>query len=125
MKRLLLIACAAIILCALPVRILAQPPAHADSPKVTMSVTQPLVVGPNILQPGDYKFQCRTFFGKTFLVVTNVVTGKEVLRVACEREMLEGRVTESDLRSLTRPDGKRLLTSVRIKGEIVSHRIVD
>ena len=50
----------------------------ADSPKATIVVSQPLVVGTTILQPGEYKFQCRTFNNRTFLVVTVAETGKEL-----------------------------------------------
>lgn len=64
-----------------PLRAVAQH-AHIDSPTTTMTVPQPLVVGTTILQPGDYKFRCRTFEGRTFLIVTSVRSGKEVARVA-------------------------------------------
>jgi hypothetical protein len=124
MKHVLFIACAAFAVCALPVRALAQP-THADSPKATIIVTQELVVGTTILQPGEYKFQCRTFDQKTFLVVTSTETGKEIVRVPCVREMLDAAVTDSDFRSIARQDGKKKLTSVRIKGEAVAHRVVD
>jgi hypothetical protein len=123
MKRLLLTACASLAVLLLPVAASAQP-AHADSPKVTMTLAQDMVVGTTTLQPGVYKFQCRTFDGKTFLVVTSD-NGKEITRVACVREMLDAKVADSELRSLLRPDGKRALTAVRLKGELVSHRIVD
>lgn len=43
----------------------------------------------------------------------------------CVREMLDVPVTDSDYRSVVREDGKRTLTSVRIKGELVGHRLVD
>jgi hypothetical protein len=124
MKRLMLALCAPIALIAFPVLAAAQP-VHADSPKVTIVVAQELVVGTTILQPGDYKFQCRTFDGKTFLVVTSAADGREITRVPCVREMLDGKVTDSEYRTLLRPDGKRTLTLVRIKGEAVAHRIVD
>src|SRR4029077_13113921 len=45
----------------LPARAFAQATPHdhaADSPRVLITVSQPLVVGTTILQPGDYKFQC-------------------------------------------------------------------
>ena len=124
MKRLVLIACASLAVLLLPVAASAQP-AHADSPKVTMTLTQDMVVGTTVLQPGEYRFQCRTFDGKTFLVVTSVQTGKEITRVPCVREMLDAKVTDSELHSLIRPDGQRALTTVRLKGEMVAHRIVD
>jgi hypothetical protein len=124
MKSLTFIACAALAVCAMPVRAFAQP-THADSPKAAIVVSQDLVVGTTILQPGEYKFQCRTFDQKTFLVVTSVETGKEIARVPCVREMLDAKVTDSEFRSITRQDGKKQLTSVRIKGEAVAHRVVN
>jgi hypothetical protein len=112
----------------LPARAFAQPtPQHdhaVDSPKVLIVVTQPLIVGTSILKPGDYKFQCRDFGGKTFLVVTVADTGKEIVRVPCVREMLDGAVTETQFNSIVRDNGARELTSVRIKGEAVAHRVI-
>ena len=124
MKRLILVACAAAALLVVPIRAVAQP-AHADSPRVTFAVTQTIVVGAVVLQPGDYKFQCRTIEGKTFLVITSVATNKEIARVPCVREMLDATVPDSEFRSIAGPNGMRQMTSVRIKGEAVSHRIVD
>ena len=124
MKRLVFVACALAAVVALPVAAAAQP-VHADSPKVTMTFTQDIAVGTTVLPPGAYKFQCRTFEGKTFLVVTAVDGGKEITRVECVREMLDKKVAESQIVSLLRPDGHRTLTGVRIRGEMVSHRVVD
>ena len=123
MKR-LLIACASFAVLLFPLRAVAQHHA-ADGLKATLTVTKTLVVGTTILLPGNYKFQCRTFDGKTYLVVTSVETGKELARVPCVKEALDAKVTDSDFRSIVRDDGKRQLTSVRIKGEAVSHRLLD
>jgi hypothetical protein len=95
-----------------------------DSPKATISVEKDLVVGTAILKPGEYKFQCRTFDGKTFLVVTNAETGKEIARVPCVKETLDAQVTQTEFRSVARPDGKRVLVNVRIKGEAVAHNVL-
>lgn len=110
----------------LPVRAIAQT-AHdhaADSPKATIAVEQDLVVGTTVLKPGEYKFQCRTFNDKTFLVVTNAETGKEVARVACVKEALNAQVTDTQFRSVARADGKRVLVSLKIRGEAVAHNVV-
>ena len=110
----------------LPVRAIAQA-AHDhpyDSPKVTISVEKELVVGMTILKPGEYKFQCRTIDGKTFLVVTSAETNKEVARVACVKETLNAQVTETQFRSVARADGKRVLVNVKIKGETVAHNVI-
>ena len=123
MKRLVFVACASLAVLVFPLRADAQ---HAyDSPKTTLPVTKALAVGTTILQPGTYKFQCRTFDGRTFLVITSVDTGKELARVPCVRETLDAKVTDSDYRSLAGTDGTRTLISVRIKGETVAHRVVD
>ena len=123
MKRLLFIACAALVTL-LPVRAFAQP-THVDSPKATIFVTQDLNVGAVTLLPGEYKFQCRMFDHKTFLVVTSAENGKEIVRVPCVREKLDAKVTDSEFRALTGRDGSKQLTSVRIKGEVVAHRLID
>jgi hypothetical protein len=101
----------------------AQDPAHADSPRVSITVDNPTLVGATLVKPGSYKFQCRHFDGKTFLVVTDA-GNKEIVRVPCEQETLSQKNENSELRSLLRPDGQRVLQSVRIKGEIVAHRLV-
>jgi hypothetical protein len=123
MKRLVLVVCAMLAVLIYPLRAIAQP-AHADSPKTTLILSEALAVGPTMLQPGEYRFQCRMFDGKTFLVVTSAETGKEITRVPCVEEMLDKKVTDSDFRSLLRADGTRALTVVRIKGEMVAHRVV-
>lgn len=124
MKRLILMTCAFAAVLVLPVTAIAQP-AHADSAKTTMTLVNPLVVGAAVLQPGAYKFQCRTIAGKTFLIVTSIETGKELARVACEREMLDAKVRESEFLSVARPDGTRAMTVVRIKGDMVAHRLLE
>lgn len=124
MKRLVLVACASLAVLILPAVASAQP-VHADSPKAALTVTQDLVVGTTVLHPGEYKFQCRTFDGKTFMVVTSVETGKEITRVRCEAGMLDAKLSESQVLTLLRPDGTRALTAVRIKGEMVEHRLVN
>ena len=123
MKRTVFIVCALAVLM-FPLRAFAQP-AHVDSPKVTLTITSTTVVGAAVLQPGDYKFQCRMFDGKTFLVITSVSTGKEIARVPCEQQTLDAPVVNSDYRTALRADGKRALTMVRIKGESVAHRLID
>jgi hypothetical protein len=76
MKHAVVALAAAVMLALVPARAFAQP-AHVDSPKAVVTITQTLLVGPAILLPGEYKVQCRMFEGKTFLVVTSVEKGKE------------------------------------------------
>jgi hypothetical protein len=124
MKRLVFVACASLAVLMSPCRADAQR-AHADSPKTTLPVTRTLTVGTTMLKPGDYRFQCRTIDGRTFLVVTSVDTGKEIARVRCVEETLADPVTDSDYRTVAGENGTRTLISVRIKGEAVAHRVVD
>ena len=50
--------------------------------------------------------------------------GKEIVRVPCEREILSSKVTETQLRVTTTGTGAQTLQSVRIKGELVAHRLL-
>lgn len=122
MKRLILAASVAVAALLLPLRAAAQP-AHADSPKVTLIVVNELVIGTATVQPGEYKIQCKTLEGKTFLVVVSTQTGKEVARVACVQEAFEGKVPETTYGTKS-DSGKRTLTWVRIKGEAAQHTVV-
>jgi hypothetical protein len=122
MRSLMFAVCCAVVVL-FPLRAAAQDPVHADSPRVTMTVTSPTLVGNTILQPGKYRFQCRHFDGKTFLVISPE-EGKEILRVPCEQQSLVGKNANSELRAIVNPNGTRVLQSVRIKGETIAHRIV-
>lgn len=124
MKRLMFVACLALVAIVFPLRAAAQPPAHADSKKATLTIYDELTVGTTVLRPGEYKVQCRTIEGKTFLIVTAQETGKEMARVACVRETLDAKVSESEFRTLKTSNGPRTLTVVRIKGEMAQHKIV-
>ena len=123
MKRFILAASVAVVALLLPLRAAAQP-AHADSPKARLTVVNELVIGTATLQPGEYKVQCKTIEGKTFLVVISTETGKEVARVACVREAFDGKVPDTTYGTTPDPAGKRTLTWVRIKGETSQHKVV-
>jgi hypothetical protein len=124
MTRLLLAVCA-VVLVLVPWRAAAQTPAHGNSPRVTITVNDPTLIGQTILKPGEYRFQCRHIDGKTFLVVTAAESGAEIVRVPCEEEALTGKVENSELRAIVGADGTRKLQSVRIKNETIAHRIVE
>lgn len=124
MRSLMFAVCAAAVVL-FPMRAAAQDPLHADSPRVTITVSNPTLVGDTTLTPGQYRFQCRHFDGKTFLVISQAESGKEVLRVPCEQQALNEKLVNSELRAIVRPDGTRVLQSVRIKGETIAHRIVE
>jgi hypothetical protein len=124
MRSVILAACTALVVL-LPFRAVAQEPAHdVDSPRVTITVDNPTLVGDTMIKPAQYKFQCRHFDGKSFLVVTNE-NNKEVARVPCTQEALGQKIENSELHAIVRADGLRSLQSVRIKGETVAHRIVN
>ena len=99
-------------------------PAHSEmTKKADLILAQPIVVGTQTLKPGDYRYHCVTINGETFLVI-NSENGDEVVRVPCKAEPLAQKAEVSDIRTVTR-DGKTYLTAVRIKGEIVLHRVVE
>ena len=124
MKSLMFVVCAAVAVL-LPTRAAAQDPAHGDSPRVAITVQSPTLVGTAVIKPGEYRFQCRHIDGKTFLVITRSDSIKEVARVPCTEAALSAKSEYSELRSVLRPDGTRVLQSVRIKGETIEHRLAD
>jgi hypothetical protein len=105
--------------------IAAQEPAHIDSPKATILVSQPIVAGSTTLKPGEYRFRCRHLDGKSFVVITAVESGKEVVRVPCAAHSLEAKVVDPELRTVVQPNGSRTMKSVRFKGESIEHRVVE
>ena len=123
MKHVIVSVCGAIALLAAPAIALAQYPVHADSPKATLSVSQPLTVGNTLLPVGEYTFECRHIGDTEMLVVTNTDTHKEVARVPCKPQTLVSKVLMSEFH-ITTVDGARKLRSLRIKGEAVEHVIV-
>jgi hypothetical protein len=120
MKRLIVITCAALALCGLARTASAQPGHTGDSKRVDIRVAEPMLVGDTLVAPGDYRFQCRHIDGKDLLVVTTT-NGKEIARVPCHPEALEGAVQLSEYRAMKRDDGQRVLKSVRLKGDTVAH----
>ena len=122
MKQLISVACGMFAALAIPVLASAQVVHPETSKKADLHLTQPLVVGTQTLQPGDYHYQCHTINGETFLVITSE-SDEEVARVPCTPEPLAKKAELSDIRTTTR-DGKLHLTAVRIKGELVMHRVV-
>jgi len=122
MKRILVVTCSLLVL-AVPALVSAQA-VHADvSAKADLQLSQPLVVGTETLEPGDYKFQCVTKDGQHYLLVTTK-RGEEVAKVPCTPEELGKKVETTEFRTLNRPDGTKALTSVRIKGETIAHKVV-
>lgn len=124
MKRLILVASIALVALASPSWALAQPAHHADSPKATLYVADDLLVGTTMLPAGQYRIQCRTIDGKTFLVIILPENGKEAARVPCEPGAFTGKVVDTQYGTQKDAAGKRSLSWVRIKGETSQHNVV-
>ena len=124
MKLVALAAAVALTIVAFPNVAAAQPDHHANSKKADFHLSSPLTVGTTTLKVGDYKFQCIRFGDKDFLVVTTVEDGKEVARVPCEPEELMIKPSVSDMRTVPDGAGGRVLSGVRIRGEMTAHRVV-
>ena len=127
MKALMLVAVAAFALAVLPTTAVAQA-GHTmlkDSPKAELTIDYPLAVGNTVLKPGTYKFQCRVFNGRTFLVVTMADTGWEVVRTPCVREELDAPISNASFWTSAGTGGVRTLTRVGITGERVTHKVVS
>lgn len=123
MKR-LIVFLSVLVLLAFPAFAAAQV-AHAEiSAKANFNSTTSFVVGSQTLPGGDYRFQCKTIDGHHYMVVTSADDGAEVARVPCEPEAILTKAAQSEIRSLSRPDGMHVISSVRFKGELVAHRIV-
>ncbi len=117
--------CAALVALAFPRFAAAQAVHEGDSKAIELHLSEPLVVGTTTLKPGDYHFQCKHVDGQQFLVVTSDDERREVTRVPCTPENLPAAVKVSEFRSRTAPDGMKVLSSVRIKGETIAHRVVN
>jgi hypothetical protein len=124
MKSIVSMLCGVLASITFPVLASAQPAHAANSPKAEFHLSQPLAVGSYALKPGDYKFQCKKINGQEFLVVTSADDGREVARVPCKPEELMKKVDVSEFRSVPRPDGGQALSAVRIRGEMLAHRVV-
>ena len=122
MNRVITVALGLFAALAIPVLASAQPAHSEATKKADLHLTQPLVVGTTTLEPGEYRYQCITVDGETFLVITSD-NGKEAVRVPCTPEPLAKKAEASDIRTTTR-DNKVYLTAVRIKGEMMMHRLV-
>jgi hypothetical protein len=124
MKRLILVASIALVALASPLWAVAQPAHHADSPKAALYVADDLAVGTVVLPAGQYRIQCRTINGKTFLVIIVPDTGKEAARVPCQPGAFDGKINDTQYGTQKDPAGKRTLSWVRIKGETSQHNVV-
>lgn len=119
-----IVVCAVLVLLAVPAFAAAQT-SHADnSAKAEFSASKSFVVGSQTLPAGEYKFQCKLIDGRHYMVVTSADDGAEVARVPCEPETLSAKAAHSEFRSISRPDGPNVISSVRFRGEMVAHRIL-
>jgi len=117
--------CAMLVALAVPRFAAAQTSHEGDSKSTDLHLSEPLVVGTSTLKPGDYHFQCKHIDGQQFLVVTSDETRAEVARVPCTPENLPEKAKVSEFRSRTVPGSAKVLSSVRIKGETIAHRVVN
>ena len=124
MKRLILAASIALVALASPLWAVAQPAHHVDSPKATLYVADDLVVGTTVLPAGQYRIQCRTIDGKTYLVIIVPDNGKEAARVPCQPGAFTGKVADTQYGTQKNAAGQRSLSWVRIKGETSQHNVV-
>jgi hypothetical protein len=124
MKDMVPVLCGVLATIAFPVLASAQPAHAANSPKAEFQLSEPLAVGSQTVKPGDYRFQCKRIDGQEFLVVTSADDGREVARVLCKPEELPKKVDISEFRSVPGPGGIQVLSSVRIAGETMAHRVV-
>ena len=94
-----------------------------------VELTDPTSVGTTALKPGHYRFKHVTENGADYLVVSQQQTqrtrsqhyatgaGTEVARVACQVVPLDKKVKDTALYTRTQPDGSRVVTQIRIRGE--------
>jgi copper(I)-binding protein len=123
MKRLFVVLCGAVALLALPA--LASAQTHADKVhKADLHFSDPTVVGTVTLEAGDYRFECKTIDGKHVMVLKNAENGKEVASVPCKPVDLTAKVDATQFRTIKREDGKRALSDIRVKGELIAHTVV-
>ena len=115
----------ALTMAAVPGTAAAQADHYANSRKTEFHLSSPLTVGTATLPVGDYTFQCLRIDGADVLVVTTVADGKEVARVPCTPEELMEKPKESEMRTVPIANGGRALTAVRIRGDVIAHRVVS
>jgi hypothetical protein len=124
MKRLIVV-CGVLLLLAVPGFAAAQASHPENSGKADFNSSTSFVVGSQTVPAGEYKFQCKTIDGRHYMVVTSADDGAEVARVPCEPEMLSAKAGNSEIRSMSRQGGPTVISSVRFKGEMVAHRIIQ
>ena len=100
-----------------------------------MELTEPATLGTTLLKPGHYRFKHATENGQDLLVVNQQHTttnrsshyatgrGTEVSRVPCQIVPLDAKVKSTELHVRKQPDGSRVITQIRIRGEGAGHLI--
>lgn len=99
-----------------------------------VELTEPTSLGTAVLKPGHYRFKYATQDGQHFLVVSHQQTqslrggqhyatggGTEVARVPCDVVQLDRKVKDTELHTRKQPDGSRVITQIRIRGEGAGH----
>ena len=100
-----------------------------------VELTDTTSVGTTALKPGHYRFKHVTQNGVHYLVISQQHTerrgsqhyatgaGTEVARVVCQVVPLDAKVKDTELYTRTQPDGSRVLTQIRIRGEGAGHLV--
>jgi hypothetical protein len=125
MYRFLVVGFAAVALIALPGRASAQADHSEKSHKTQIHVSDPIYIGATLVEPGDYKVECKSIDGQHTIVVTPVDSKKEIVRVPCKTITLDEKIDMSQFRTVTRRDGTRALVDVRFKGETIAHTVSE
>lgn len=99
-----------------------------------VELTEPTALGTTTLKPGHYRFKYAAQDGQHFLVVSHQQTqslrggqhyatggGTEVARVPCDVVKLDAKVKNTELHTRKQPDGSRVITQIRIRGEGAGH----
>ena len=100
-----------------------------------VELAQPTALGTTVLKPGHYRFKHVTQDGQDYLVVSQQEAtrkirthygtgpGTEVARVVCQVVPLDGKVKDTALYTRNQPDGSRVVTQIRIRGERADHLV--
>ena len=100
-----------------------------------VELAQPTTLGTTVLKSGHYRFKHVTQDGQDYLVVSQQETmrkqrmhygtgsGTEVARVVCQIVPLDAKVKDTSLYMRNQPDGSRVVTQIRIRGERAGHLI--
>jgi hypothetical protein len=123
MHRFFVVGFAAVVMLAVPALASAQGDHSEKGRKSQFHLSDQVYIGATLVEPGDYKFECKLIDGEHMIVVTPVDGKKDIARVPCKSVALANKVDLSQFRMVTRNDGTRVLADVRFKGEAIAHTV--